>query len=178
MAAQASLSLTWPKTPKTGFLMTRLNSMVSLSNKTEANSAGQDQTAPKTDQGLLCLPFLLHLLDALLQQSFQESQYLQVLRKASLKICHTGRLPWKRITFCETHVPVTLLDDNVIQSQLHFCLVYNSLLYRVLRDESENSYLLFLSNTMGSILQERTNQMKHDKMTRAPNQSNQPLLSA
>ena len=67
VAAQAGLSLPWSQTPKTDFLVTWLNflhTVMILSFQTDrANSADPDQE--QSDQGLHCLPFCRHLLDAI-----------------------------------------------------------------------------------------------------------------
>ena len=47
---------------------------------------------------------------------------------------------------------LTLLYDNIIQSQLHFCFFNNSLFYCMFCDEAEYPNLFFLTNSMGSIL--------------------------
>ena len=53
MAAQAGLSLTWLKTPKTGFLLTRLNSVWTTCEK--SSSACRSPFAPLHDK-ITCAP--------------------------------------------------------------------------------------------------------------------------
>lgn len=46
----------------------------------------------------------------------------------------------------------TLLNDNLVQTQLHLCSLYNSLLHRVFCDETKHTHRLCLANTMSTIL--------------------------
>ena len=54
--------------------------------------------------------------------------------------------------FLHVHQCNPLLDDNLVQSQLHLCLLHNSLLNCVLCDQSEHLHLFGLPDTVGPIL--------------------------
>ena len=55
---------------------------------------------------------------------------------------------------------ITLLDDNGIQSEFHFCPFHDSFLHSALRDKPEHMDLFLLSNTMGTILKTHNNTNK------------------
>ena len=68
-----------------------------------------------------------------------------------------------RIWSC-TLAKLTLLNDNVIQSQLHLSSLNNTLLHCVFCDKSKHMYLLLLTNTMGTVLwwkQDQSRQLHH-----------------
>lgn len=46
----------------------------------------------------------------------------------------------------------TLLDDNLVQSQLHFCSLYNPLFHCVLCDQTKHLHLFGLPDAVSSIL--------------------------
>lgn len=47
---------------------------------------------------------------------------------------------------------LTLLNDNGVQAELHFCTLHNSFLNCIFRDESEHAHLFLLTNPVGTIL--------------------------
>lgn len=52
---------------------------------------------------------------------------------------------------------VTLLNDNGVQAEFHLCPLHDPLLHRVFSDETENAYLLLLTNPVSSILKWKQN---------------------
>ena len=50
----------------------------------------------------------------------------------------------------------TLLNNDSIKPEFHFCSFHDPLLHRALRNKSEHMDLFFLSNTMGAVLRSKT----------------------
>ena len=46
----------------------------------------------------------------------------------------------------------TLLNNDSIKPEFHFCSFHDPLLHRALRNKSEHMDLFLLSNTMGAVL--------------------------
>ena len=52
---------------------------------------------------------------------------------------------------------LTLLNDDVVETQLHVGALHNALFHRVLRHQAEDVHLLLLPDTMRTILQQQHN---------------------
>ena len=54
---------------------------------------------------------------------------------------------------------LTLLNDDVVETQLHVGALHNALFHRVLRHQAEDVHLLLLPDTMRTILQQQRQQL-------------------
>ena len=54
------------------------------------------------------------------------------------------------------YLQCTLLNNDSIKPEFHFCSFHDPLLHRALRNKSEHMDLFLLSNTMGAVLRSKT----------------------